>query len=95
MLGMAASWLPSPTVNPISFHFVEDNPVPCLFAMLAAVFPWIGTLLLWLARPVLFSQAFGGNWLWPIMAVMFDVLHWAQAGYTNRDRLPGYSGQAG
>jgi len=45
--------------------------MPCLFAMVAAFFPRIGTLIIWLARPNLFSQAFGGSWLWPILGIIF------------------------
>ena len=45
--------------------------MPCLFAMVAAFFPRIGTLFIWLARPNLFSQAFGGSWLWPILGIIF------------------------
>jgi len=92
--------------------------------MVAAVFPRIGTLIIWLARPNLFSQAFGGSWLWPILGIIFlpfttlmyiilwsptfgltmwdwvwltfavviDVGHWGSTVYSNRSRIPGYSG---
>jgi len=43
----------------------------CLFAMFAAFFPRIGTLLIWLARPNMFSAAFNGSWLWPILGIIF------------------------
>jgi hypothetical protein len=36
----------------------------------------------------------GWDWLWLGMAVLLDLSHWASAadaGYTNRDRLPAYS----
>jgi hypothetical protein len=45
--------------------------MPCLFAMLAAFFPRIGTIILWLARPTMFSAAFNGSWLWPILGIIF------------------------
>ena len=45
--------------------------MPCLFALVAAAFPRIGTLLIWLARPTYFSNAFGGSWLWPILGIIF------------------------
>jgi hypothetical protein len=95
----------------------------CLFAMFVAFFPRIGTLLIWLARPIMFNAAFGGSWLWPILGIIFlpfttlmyvilwspgiglstwdwfwlvlavvlDLSHWAHTGYTNRERIPGYS----
>lgn len=43
----------------------------CLFAMFAGVFPRLATLILWLARPQMFSAAFGGSWLWPILGIVF------------------------
>ena len=61
--------------------------MPCLFAMFAGFFPRIGTLLLWLARPALFSAAFGGAWLWPVLGIIFlpfttlmYVILWGPAG---------------
>ena len=45
--------------------------MPCLFAMLAGLFPRLGTLILWLARPTMFSAAFGGSWFWPILGIIF------------------------
>src|SRR4051794_17862730 len=43
----------------------------CLFAIFAGAFPRLGVLFIWLARPVLFSAAFGGAWLWPLLGVIF------------------------
>ncbi len=45
--------------------------MPCLFALVAAAFPRIGTLLIWLARPAYFNNAFSGSWLWPILGIIF------------------------
>ena len=45
--------------------------MPCLFAMMAGLFPRFGTLFIWLARPTLFSRAFGGSWFWPILGIIF------------------------
>ncbi len=95
--------------------------MPCLFAMVAGLFPRLGTLLVWLARPNMFSAAFGGSWLWPILgiiflpfttlmyvilwsptgltgwdwlwlilAVMIDVMHYSSTAYSNRNQIPGY-----
>jgi hypothetical protein len=100
----------------------EDFTMPCLFAMVAGMFPRLGTLLLWLARPAMVNTAFGGSWLWPIlgiiflpfttlmyiilmqgvggltgwdwlwmvMAVMIDVMHYSSTAYSNRSQIPGY-----
>jgi len=45
--------------------------MPCLFAVFAGAFPRLGTLLLWIARPAMFTQAFGGNWFWPLLGIIF------------------------
>ena len=45
--------------------------MPCLFAMFAGMFPRLGTLFIWIARPQMFSSAFGGSWLWPILGIIF------------------------
>jgi hypothetical protein len=39
--------------------------------MFAGMFPRLGTLFIWIARPNLFSAAFGGSWLWPILGIIF------------------------
>ncbi|KJH71046.1 hypothetical protein [Aliterella atlantica] len=43
----------------------------CLFAIFAGLFPRLGVLLIWLARPVLFTAAFGGFFLWPLLGIIF------------------------
>jgi hypothetical protein len=45
--------------------------MPCLFALVAGMFPRIGTVIFWLARPTMFSAAFNGSWLWPILGIIF------------------------
>lgn len=43
----------------------------CLFAIFAGLFPRLGLLLIWLARPVLFTAAFGSFWLWSVLGMIF------------------------
>jgi hypothetical protein len=43
----------------------------CLFAVFAGIFPRFATLLIWMARPALFSAAFGGSWFWPLIGIFF------------------------
>lgn len=43
----------------------------CLFAVFAGLFPRLGILFIWLARPGLFSDAFDGFFLWPILGLIF------------------------
>jgi hypothetical protein len=31
------------------------------------------------------------DWFWLVLAVVLDLSHWAHTGYTNRERIPGYS----
>ncbi len=45
--------------------------MPCLFAMFAGIFPRLGTLFIWIARPKMFSLAFNGVWIWPILGIIF------------------------
>ena len=45
--------------------------MPCLFALFAGMFPRLGTLFIWIARPNMFSAAFGGSWFWPILGIIF------------------------
>lgn len=34
----------------------------------------------------------GWDWLWLILAVMCDLMHYGSSGYYNRNRLPGSTG---
>lgn len=45
--------------------------MPCLLAMMGAFFPRIAFLIVWLARPVLITQAFGSSFLLPLLGVVF------------------------
>jgi len=58
------------------------------------MFPRIGTFILWLARPNMFSQAFNGSWLWPLLGIIFlpfttlmYVILWSATGLTGWDWL--------
>jgi len=42
----------------------------CLFAMFSAVFPRMGLLIVWLARPKLVDAAFD-TWIWPLLGIIF------------------------
>ena len=43
----------------------------CLFLIFAGAFPRLGVLFIWLARPEMFLNAFGGMWLWPLLGILF------------------------
>ena len=43
----------------------------CLFAVFAGAFPRFAVFFIWLARPALFSAAFGGSWFLPLLGIMF------------------------
>lgn len=45
--------------------------MPCLFAVMAGFFPRIADLILWLARPTMFTAPFNGNWFWPVLGIIF------------------------
>ena len=66
--------------------------MPCLFAMFAGLFPRLGSLLVWLARPTMFSAAFGGSWFWPLLGIIFlpfttlmYVIIWSPTGLAGWD----------
>jgi len=66
----------------------------CLFLMMAGVFPRLGTLFIWLARPAYFTAAFGNTIIWPILGIIFlpfttlmYVLLWSSTGLTGWDWL--------
>ena len=62
--------------------------MPCCFAVFAGLFPRLGTILLWLARPLMFNSAFKGSWIWPVLGIiflpfttlMFVILTWGVGG---------------
>ena len=43
----------------------------CCFAIFAGFFPRIADVLIWLARPTKFMAAFNGNYIWPILGIIF------------------------
>jgi hypothetical protein len=52
----------------------------CLFAVFAGFFPRLAVLFIWIARPTLFSAAFGGSWFIPLLGIIFlpfTTLMWA------------------
>lgn len=64
----------------------------CLFLIFAGAFPRFAVLLMWIARPQLFSAAFGGSWLLPLIGVFFlplttlmYVLLWSSNGIVGFD----------
>ncbi len=66
--------------------------MPCLFGLLGAFFPRLGTILIWLARPRLVNAAFGGGWLIPVLGIIFlpfttlmYVFMWGPAGLIGWD----------
>jgi hypothetical protein len=64
----------------------------CLFVMVAAFFPRVADLIIWIARPTFFLNAFGGSWLWPVLGILFlpfttliYVLLWSPEGLLGWD----------
>ena len=59
----------------------------CLFAVFAGAFPRVAAVLLWRARPTLFTAPFGGAGLWPRLGILFvplttrfSVVRWLPTG---------------
>jgi hypothetical protein len=42
----------------------------CLFVMFAGLFPRLGLLMVWIARPNQVDLAFDG-WFWPLLGIIF------------------------
>jgi hypothetical protein len=46
------------------------------------------------ARLVILASGVGGltgwDWLWIVMAVVIDVMHYSSTAYSNRNQIPGY-----
>ena len=43
----------------------------CCFAVFAGFFPRVADVLIWIARPTMFMQAFNNNVIWPILGIIF------------------------
>ena len=43
----------------------------CLFIIMAGMFPRIADIILWIARPEMFTRAFNGTWFWPMLGIIF------------------------
>jgi hypothetical protein len=68
--------------------------MPCLFALMAGMFPRLADIILWIARPAYFTNPFGGSWFWPLLGIIFlpfttlmYVLLWSPTGLTGWDLL--------
>ena len=48
--------------------------MPCLLALMAAFFPRLAFLIVWLARPTLVAAAFGNFFLWPLLGIANQLL---------------------
>ena len=44
---------------------------PPMFAVFAGFFPRIADIILWIARPNQFLAPFDGNWIWPLLGIIF------------------------
>ena len=66
----------------------------CLFVIMAGAFPRLAVLFIWLARPALFSAAFGDMIILPLLGIAFlpfttlmYALLWSPTGLTGWDIL--------
>ena len=82
----------------ILLMFWISRPVAWNAAFETAIWPCLGFLFLpfttlmyvWLIQGAGTIQ--GIDWLWLILAILVDVANLGTAGYANRNRVPGYSG---
>lgn len=60
--------------------------------------PLLGVIFLpftTLMYAILWSPGIGlttGDWMWLILAIICDLMHYSSSAYHSRDRLPGYKG---
>ncbi len=73
---------------------LKEAVMGCLFILMAGFFPRIADILLWLARPEMFTRAFNGSWFWPMLGViflpfttLFYVFMWTPTGLAGWDWL--------
>jgi hypothetical protein len=45
--------------------------MPCLLALFAGFFPRVALLIIWVARPVFITTAFGNSFLVPLLGIIF------------------------
>ena len=64
----------------------------CLFVMFAGLFPRLGLLMVWIARPNQVDLAFDG-WFWPLLGIIF--LPFTTLMYVILYRGGGLSGSTG
>jgi hypothetical protein len=43
----------------------------CLFALFAGMFPRFADIIIWIARPTMFMNAFNNKWWWAILGIIF------------------------
>ncbi len=43
----------------------------CLLVLLTGLAPRFAAVLYWLWRPELWSKAFNGSWVWPVLGIVF------------------------
>jgi hypothetical protein len=44
--------------------------MPCLFALFAGMFPRFADIIIWIARPTMFMNAFNDKWWWALMYII-------------------------
>ena len=62
--------------------------MPCLFAVLAGMFPRLADIIIWIARPNQFMNSFNDKWWWgvlgiiflPFTTLMYVILTWGVGG---------------
>jgi hypothetical protein len=83
-LGVFFIWLARPVYFNAAFG---DSWLWPLLGIIFLPFTTLMYVLLWSTTGLT-----GWDWLWLALAVAIDVGHWGSSAYTNRNRIPGYSG---
>jgi hypothetical protein len=76
-------------INPARFDLLFNSVI---WPILGIVFlPWTTLMYLIVGHPI--SGIDGLDWLWLGLGLLFDISTHLGGGFSNRNRLPGYSSQ--
>jgi hypothetical protein len=74
-------------MNPARFDLLFDSVI---WPILGIIFlPWTTLMYLIVGHPI--TGIDGLDWLWLGLSLLFDITTHLGGGFTNRDRIPGYS----
>ena len=83
-LALLVVWLSTPLVNRA---FQGGWVLPLLGILFLPITTLVYVLVFYISGSVT-----GWGWLWVILGLVLDISSYSSSAYTNRNRMPGYSG---